>query len=72
MINETITNVIAAGRCISTEREPYASLRVQAQMMSIGEAAGVMAKLYCEGDVPMAALDEAELARRFNERGFVR
>lgn len=67
-----ITNLLAAGRCISADREAYASLRVQATLMSIGEAAGVMAELYCERGLRMDSLPEAELAGRFAARGFVR
>jgi len=38
-------NLLAAGRCISADRESYASIRVQATVMAIGEAAGVAAAL---------------------------
>ena len=72
MIPRCVKNLLAAGRCISADRQAYATLRVQATMMSIGEAAGVMAQLCCESGAGMASLPEAELARRLAARGFVR
>lgn len=38
-------NLLAAGRCISADRESYASIRVQATVMAIGEAAGIAAAM---------------------------
>ena len=63
-------NLIAAGRCISAEREPYASLRVQATCMSIGEAAGLMADLVCDG-AAADALPTEKLKRSIAQRNFV-
>lgn len=71
MVTEAVTNLIAAGRCISAEREPYASLRVQGTLMSIGEAAGLMAALYCQTGQPMAELPWLELKAQIDIRGFV-
>lgn len=41
-------NLLAAGRCISADREAYASIRVQGTMMAVGEAAGIAAALCCK------------------------
>ena len=71
MVAGDFPNLIAAGRCISAEREPYASLRVQATVMSIGEAAGLMADLHCESGAPVCALPTEILKKRIDERGFV-
>lgn len=65
-------NLIAAGRCISAEPGPYASLRVQATLMSIGEGAGLMAALHCRTGAPVNALDETALRAMIDARGFVR
>lgn len=64
-------NLLVAGRCLCADRRAYASLRVQATLMSIGECAGVMAAQYCEGNVPMTDLDEKDLAKRIAARGCV-
>lgn len=64
-------NLLVAGRCLSADRGAYASVRVQATLMSIGEAAGVMAAVYCAGGGDMASLPEAELIKQIQSRGFV-
>ncbi len=71
LVTREYDNLIAAGRCISAEAGPYASLRVQATLMSIGEGAGLMAALHCCTGAPVHALDEGELGVLFAERGFV-
>ena len=71
MITDQVDNLIAAGRCISAAREPYASLRVQGTLMSIGEAAGILAGLHCQTGLPMAALPQEELKARIDARDFV-
>lgn len=70
-VSETHDNLIAAGRLVSATREPYASLRVQATLMSIGESVGVAAALALETGLPVYALPEKELAKRIRERGCV-
>lgn len=72
MVSETVDNLIAAGRCISAEREPYASLRVQATLMSVGESAGLMTQLHNECGAPVWELPADELRRRIDARGCVR
>ena len=72
LVTREYDNLIAAGRCISAEAEPYASLRVQATLMSIGEGAGLMAALHCATGAPVNALDEAALRAMIDARGFVR
>jgi len=71
MVSDCVANLIAAGRCISAEKEPYASVRVQATLMSVGEAAGVAAALLCESGDTAARLRRDELGKRMRERGFV-
>jgi len=71
LVADGFGNLIAAGRCISAEREPYASVRVQATAMSIGEAAGLMADLHCQTDAPTYALPVDELKAMIEKRGFV-
>jgi hypothetical protein len=56
MVSYSLDNVIAAGRCISAESEPFASLRVQATLMCIGECAGLAASLACDSGCPVSAL----------------
>lgn len=51
-----VDNLIAAGRCISADRDAYASLRVQGTLMSVGTAAGVMAAQSCRENTPVPEL----------------
>lgn len=67
-VADRFPNLIVPSRCLSAEREPYASLRVQATLMSIGECAGVAAGLAVETGRPVYALPKDELKRRFDAR----
>jgi hypothetical protein len=71
MVSADVDNVIAAGRCVSAESAPYASLRVQATVMSIGEAAGIAAALSVNSADAVNSLDKAELKKLIDERNFV-
>ena len=71
MISDSLDNVIAAGRCISAESEPYASLRVQATLMCIGECAGLAAALSCDSDCPVNELPLEKLKAMIDSRGCV-
>ncbi len=53
MICKEAENFIAAGRCISAEREPYASLRVMGTVMCIGESAGIAASISVKSALPV-------------------
>lgn len=71
MVSHTLDNVIAAGRCISAESKPYASLRVQATLMSIGECAGVASSLACDTNEAVYSLPLDSLKKLIDERGCV-
>lgn len=70
-VADAVDNLIAAGRCVSAEKEPYASLRVQATAMSIGEGAGLAAALKNRTGLPVSEIPRDELRRMIDERGFV-
>lgn len=71
MVSENFDNIIAAGRCVSAEEVPYASIRVQGTVMSIGEAAGVAAAVCCETGKPVHSLPKTLLTEAFDKRKFV-
>lgn len=71
LVCEQFNNLIVAGRCLSAEAAPYASIRVQATLMSTGEAAGLMAKLSQVSDAPVHALEKSALCAMIAERNFV-
>lgn len=62
------SNLIVVGRCIGVERETLGVVRVMGPCMAMGEAAGIAAKLACDGthqftDVNVQALRERIIAR---------
>ena len=71
LMPQGISNLIAAGRCISAEPKPYASLRVQATLMAVGESAGVMAAQCVRDDCDVADADEQKLREAIDARGNV-
>ena len=64
-------NLIAAGRCISADREALASLRVQGTLMSVGEGAGILAALVCRENCGAAEVDETLLSEELKKRELV-
>ena len=64
-------NLLVAGRCISADRQAFASLRVQASCMGMGQAAGVAAAQAVQGktEVNVLRLDTDRLASRLREIG---
>lgn len=64
-------NLLVAGRCISADRQAFASLRVQASCMGMGQAAGVAAAQAVRGEteVNVLQLDTKILASRLREIG---
>jgi hypothetical protein len=71
MVSYDLDNVIAAGRCISAEKNPYASLRVQATLMCIGECAGLAAAITVESGSGVRSIDTDQLNKMINERGCI-
>ena len=50
LVSPDFDNLLAAGRCLSADRDATATIRVQATLMAIGEAAGTAAGLW-NGDI---------------------
>lgn len=62
-------NLLVAGGALSATREAFASIRVQAQCMALGEAAGVAAALCVSGDIDACKLDGARLRSELLSQG---
>lgn len=60
LVPQEYDNLLAAGRCISADRSSYASIRVQATVMAIGEAAGIAAVL-CDKSTAAKDINISEL-----------
>ena len=71
LIPQGVRNLVAAGRCISADREAFASLRVQGTLMSVGEGAGILAALACREECDVADVPENALRRELQNRQLV-
>ena len=69
LVSQKIDNVIVAGRCISADRRSFASIRVQATAMALGQAAGTAAAICCRTGCTAAKVDTQELRRLLAEQG---
>ena len=61
LVPKTVDNLLVAGRCISSEQQPYESHRAMAPVMAIGQAAGTAAALCCQTRATPRALEVAPL-----------
>ena len=52
-----VDGLLIAGRCISSEQQPYESHRAMIPIMAIGQAAGTAAALAAKAGVPPRELD---------------
>jgi hypothetical protein len=64
-----VDGLLVAGRCISSEQQPYESHRAMIPIMAIGEAAGTAAALAAQGGVRPRDLDVALLQRTLIAQG---
>ncbi|MBR4289743.1 MAG: FAD-dependent oxidoreductase [Oscillospiraceae bacterium] len=71
LIPQKVDNLIAAGRCISADREALASLRVQGTLMSTGEGAGILAALACREACAVRTVPQERLRQQLQERELV-
>ncbi len=71
LITKEIQNLLVAGRCISTDRQALASLRVQASCMGTGQAAGVAAALCVQSGKTVQHIDIQELVSTLKTLGAI-
>ena len=69
LLPKGIASLIIAGRCISSEQQPYESHRSMAPMMAVGQAAGTAAALSSRLKVRPDALDVARLQDALIDQG---
>lgn len=69
LVPRKVENLLIAGRCISSEQQPYESHRAMIPMMAIGQAAGTAAALAAMKRVLPRDLDVAELQRTLIAQG---
>jgi hypothetical protein len=72
LVPKNISNVLVAGRCLSSTREANGSARVMGQCMATGEAAGTAAAMCVEiGWRDVRQMDVTELRRSLEAQGAV-
>ena len=64
-------NLLAAGGLIAAEPEAFASIRVQAQCMATGQAAGVAAADAAKRGMSVQLLDRPSIRRRLEVDGAI-
>jgi hypothetical protein len=69
MVSDQIDNVIVAGRCISADRRSFASIRVQATAMALGQAAGTAAAISVRCGCSVSKVNIPELRALLEAQG---
>jgi hypothetical protein len=69
LVPKKVDGLIVAGRCISSEQQPYESHRAMAPIMAIGHAAGAAAGLSALGGVEPRNLKVTGLQKKLIEQG---
>lgn len=65
------SNLLIAGRCISADENAFASVRVQAPVMAIGQAAGTAAAMCARDDMAVRELSFDDLKTVLLEQGAI-
>ena len=69
LVNESIVNLMMAGRCISVDVDTFGSTRVIGTCLAVSEAAGVGAALAIRDNCPPAAVDCAAVRQILLKNG---
>ena len=71
LVSDRCPNLLAAGGLVAAEPDPFASIRVQAQCMATGQAAGVAAAAAARGGAPVQALDRIAIRHQLEVAGAI-
>ena len=71
LVTPTHANLIVAGRCLSADKTAFASLRVQASCMDMGQAAGTAAALASASGKAVQEIDTEVLVETLRAKGSV-
>jgi len=69
LVPQKVSNLLVAGRCISTTHEAMSAIRVMAPCMAMGEAAGRAAKMAVRDGVAPARVNVGKLRGELKEAG---
>lgn len=71
LISKDLSNLMMAGRCVSSDRETNSALRVKASCMAMGQAAGTAAALAIRDKKEIAALSAAQVKASLDAQGAI-
>ncbi len=71
LLNDQISNLVVAGRCISADHEAAAAIRVTPIAMALGQAAGTAAAISIQTGQSLHRLDIGRLQARLVDQGAV-
>ena len=71
LISKDLSNLMMAGRCVSSDRETNSALRVKASCMAMGQAAGTAAALAIREKKEIAALPAAQVKASLDAQGAI-
>jgi hypothetical protein len=71
LVPKGATNLLVAGGCLSATHEAFASIRVQAQCMALGQAAGTAAALCTRENIGVAKLNGKSLREELKAQGAI-
>jgi hypothetical protein len=71
LIPKGSSNIIVAGRCVSSDRLANSGLRVQASCMGMGQAAGVAAALAAKAGITPLEVPLADIHATLREHGAI-
>jgi len=69
LVPQKVDGLLVAGRCISSEQQPYESHRAMVPIMAIGQAAGAAAALCCQTESKPRELDVTKLQELLISQG---
>ena len=71
MISKDLSNLMMAGRCVSSDRETNSALRVKASCMAMGQAAGTAAALAVREGIAVRDISVEKLLKTLDESGAI-
>jgi len=71
LLPQRINNLLATGRCISTDHRAHHATKEIPPCMATGQAAGIAAAMAATANTPTGALDVSELQRKLRDAGAI-
>ena len=71
IVPQNAVNLLVGGGTISASREAFASIRVQAQCMALGQAAGTAASFCMSENLPVSKFDGSYLREQLKSSGAI-